>query len=289
MDVLYHYCSTASFHKVVETRQIRLSALSLSNDTLEGKVVAAAIGQLAERDKIDRQTCERLQEMIGFFGQLVEGLGFCLSEDGDVLSQWRGYAADASGVAIGFSRAYLEQFVAAEATATSPGCVLRQVKYDPSEHQAEVEPTYSEAKMFIDAGAFSPGVRSLLDSRTDEEFEAERKELERVRMNLNVALFGLFPKLYLLKSRAFREEREWRLISHWVLAGEGERDLEYRAVGDRLIAYRTHPLRVDVAMLPIADVVLGPKHLTPVHMIEAFLKQHGFGKVTVRRSAASYR
>lgn len=32
----------------------------------------------------------------------MSALGFCLSEDGDVLSQWRGYADNAQGVAIGF-------------------------------------------------------------------------------------------------------------------------------------------------------------------------------------------
>src|SRR5262245_38942533 len=83
MDILYHYCSTASFHAITQSHSLWLSALSLSNDTMEGKLVASAIARLAKKDSLDPDTIRRLQDSIGVLEQIMEGLGFCLSEDGD--------------------------------------------------------------------------------------------------------------------------------------------------------------------------------------------------------------
>lgn len=287
MDTLYHYCSTSAFHAIVSTRSVRLSSLSLSNDTLEGKLVADAISRLAKRDGLDANTCDRLQKYLDHTEKLFDGLGFCLSEDGDVLSQWRGYAADATGVAIGFSHEYLE-WLAEESR--KPGVrkfTVSKVKYEPAEHEEEVSPTYTEIRRLIDAGAFRfAQPRGLLDLRTDEEFEAERRTLEQVHLKLSMALVTLFPKLYLLKARAFREEREWRLLTY-ALAMPDE-PLSYSPLPDRLIPIRSYELSKS-SHHAIRDVVLGPKHLTPTTVVDGFMKRNGFDSASVRRSEASYR
>ena len=67
-----------------------------------------------------------------------------------ILSQWRGYAADASGVAIGFSKDYLERLEETYREAISNRdpteddflFTLRQVRYDIVAQDAEVEPFY---------------------------------------------------------------------------------------------------------------------------------------------------
>jgi hypothetical protein len=258
---------------------------------MEGRIAATAIDALAQRDGLDLVTRERLRGYLAIFDQISEGLGFCLSEDGDVLSQWRGYTADGSGIAIGFSAGYLNWLAdQPQSGGSSWAFRLQQVKYQPAEHQAEVEPTYQAAKKLIDQGAFRiTGVRSLLDSRTDEQLAKEAATFERKRTELSMVLLaGLFAKLYLLKSQAFQEEKEWRLISHRLLAAIDV--VSYRSASDRLIAYRSYKLLDAVPPLqPITDVVLGPKLLTPVHMVKVFLKERSFGHVSVRRSAASYR
>jgi hypothetical protein len=108
MEALYHYCPTAAFHSIIQTRSIWLSSLTLANDTMEGKLVVEALTRLAQRDGLDRVAVERLKDSVALLEGMFDGLGFCLSEDGDLLSQWRGYASDATGVAIGFSRAHLQ-------------------------------------------------------------------------------------------------------------------------------------------------------------------------------------
>ncbi|MCX5827610.1 MAG: DUF2971 domain-containing protein, partial [Deltaproteobacteria bacterium] len=109
MTVLYHYCSTSVFVSIIENRSIWLSSLNLSNDSLEGKLVAEIVARISTSDGLDQASSEELQKGVNFIEQIVDGLGFCLSEEGDLLSQWRGYAEDATGFSIGFSKKYLER------------------------------------------------------------------------------------------------------------------------------------------------------------------------------------
>jgi hypothetical protein len=279
MDVLYHYCPTTTFYSIVEARAVRLSSLSLSNDTLEGKLVARTLATLAEREGLTSRDKEYLQHGLGLFERLVDGLGFCLSEEGDLLSQWRGYAGEAHGVAIGFSRTYLDWL------GSLTSFTLQKVRYDPNEHEAEVMPTFVEVKKLIDAGAYSFPTRGLLTMGKDEEFEKETKRVESMYQDVTGNLLTLFTKLFLLKSPAFREEKEWRLLSYLL---RGAHDCEYRALADRVIPFRSYELK-ELNRKPIVKVVLGPKHLTPIAVVQDYLKQRGFYEVVVTRSEASFR
>lgn len=286
-DPLYHYCSTATFHAIVSGRSLRLSSLSLSNDTREGKLVAQTLRRIAERDGLSSATTERLLQMVLLFDEYFDGLGFCLSEERDLLSQWRGYADDGRGVSVGFSRKYLQELAAASVAEDKAGFSLRQVRYEPSEHEAEVRPTYLEVKQLIEQGAFNyRGPQGLLDTRTDEELAEENKRADEAMTELSRTLLALFPKLFLLKSRAFREEKEWRLLSH-VVHGVTP-DPSYRPAADKLVPC----LQVEMSPHsedPIAEVILGPKHSTPESTVKHFLRTSGFPDVPVLRSEATYR
>lgn len=287
MDTLYHYCSTASFHAIVQSHSLWLSSLSLSNDTMEGKLVAHAFTRLAEKDSLDPYSVSRLRDTVGTVEKIIDGLGFCLSEDGDLLSQWRGYAADATGVSIGFSAEYLNWLSKTYKAQNVPNFNLQKVEYEPSAHESHIEPTYRKIRQLIDAGAFKTlGRRMLLDARTDDEIEQENKAITEAQTQLTLTISPIFSKLFHLKAYAFREEREWRLLSHLVMGWEDH--CSHRVVHDRIVPYR----KVELAELersPITEVILGPKHGTPTKVVEDFLKQNQYGVVRVRSSEASYR
>lgn len=254
---------------------------------MEGKLVAGVIARLCSRDNLDQLAIERLQESLARYGNVIDGLGFCLSEDGDLLSQWRGYADNATGVSVGFHRAYLEWLADQYGPPKTTGTTLKRVHYDPKEHEAEVDPTYREIRELVASGAFRlPGPTGLLDSRTREELEHDRKGIEQANSQVSAKLISLFPKLFLLKSPAFREEREWRLLTHTIRGGNDK--CSYRALPDRVVPYRTCELLRPQGPR-IVEVVLGPKHLTPPTVIEGLLKQHGYGAVRVKRSTVTYR
>lgn len=287
MTILYHYCSNNAFHSIIENRRIWLSSLSLSNDSMEGKLVAEILARIAKDDGLDQAATERLQKLVSGLEQVIDGLGFCLSQDGDLLSQWRGYAADATGVSIGFSRDYLEQLAEANRAQEKPGFTLQRVEYDLEIQESLIKPTYIEIKKLINEGAFKfPGKRSLLDARGDDEVKRDNEKIKSAFSRLSMTVLPLFAKLFLLKTSAFREEREWRLISYFVKTGDDM--CSFRALNDRIVPYREFEL-LESESGSIVKVILGPKNTTPNYLIESFLKQRGFPNVIILRSEATYR
>lgn len=248
--------------------------------------MAQVMARLGERDLLDSASFLGLQDFHGFIEEYVDGLGFCLSEDGDLLSQWRGYAADATGVAIGFSGEYLNWLCSTSNNRMEHGLTLEKVEYDPLAQESRVEPTYLKVKQSIDAGAFkTPGPHGLVDSRTPEELEQENTMIHNARSQLLQALISS-PELFRLKAYAFREEREWRVLSS--LVNSGEDPCSHRPVHNRIVPYRVVKL-VEMVRQPITEVILGPKHASPPQVVESFLKQNDYGSVSVKRSEASYR
>lgn len=287
MTILYHYCSNNAFHSIIEKRSIWLSSLSLANDSMEGRLVTEILAKIAKEDGLEETSTQRLQKLVGKLDEIIDGLGFCLSEDGDLLSQWRGYASDATGVSIGFSKGYLERFAEGSRIPEKSGFTLQKVEYEYSDQMSLLKPTYTEIKEFIDIGAFKNlGKTSLLDSRTDEEIEKKDQEIKRAFSGLSMTVLTLFAKLFLLKTRAFSEEREWRLISYFVKSGDDP--CRFRATSDRIVPYREYELS-PLEESSIVEVIIGPKNLTPNYVIESFLNQNGFLNAKVLRSEATYR
>ena len=284
MTILYHYCSNNSFHSIIENRRVCLSSLSLSSDSMEGKLVAKIIARIAKADGLDQAATHRFQDSVSGLERIVDGLGFCLSEKGDLLSQWRGYADDATGFSIGFSKDYLEKFAEASRGPEKTGFSLQRVEYDPDAQESLIKPTYIEIKKLIQEGAFKfPGKRSLLDIRSDDEVEIDAIKIKKAFWKLSMTAFMLFDKLFLLKINAFCEEREWRLISYF--GKKGVDMCSFRALNDRIVPFREFDLGSD----SVVEVILGPKNTTPNYVIESLLKQSGFPNVKISRSKATYR
>ena len=218
MDILYHYCSTASFPAIIQSHELWLSSLSLSNDTMEGKLVTRAMARLAERDSLESKSFRLLQRIVESAEAAFDGLGFCLSEKDDLLSQWRGYAGNATGVAIGYSKEYLQRL------AKGNTCLLHRVEYDPSAHEERVGPTCRELTELIKEGMLKPdrglGIIQTAGMTDQEIAAAESANVRKELLKLSPKLLPLLYQLYLLKSPAFREEQEWRVLS--LLTTDGE-------------------------------------------------------------------
>ncbi|MEJ1353263.1 MAG: DUF2971 domain-containing protein [Candidatus Sedimenticola sp. (ex Thyasira tokunagai)] len=242
--------------------------------------------ELAILDEMDAQYIAKLLDSISFLEKSIDGLGFCLSEEGDLLSQWRGYAADATGVSIGFSKEYLIELADANFTSKKFSSTLQNVKYSKPEQMELLKPSYVEIKKLIDEGAFkNPLYKGLLTIGSEEEIEKENARIKELFSKLSINVLFLFEKLFVLKSFAFREEREWRLIS---LLPNGKYDAEYRATVGRIIPYREFDLQTLSSKI-IEKVVIGPRNLTPPHVVEGLLAKSGFEDVEVTKSSATYR
>lgn len=107
----YHYCSTEAFRQILTSKKIWLSSLTSSNDAMEGKWMTKVIEEVAAEENINKTNQMELIGRARFIDSSSDCLGFCLSEKGDTLSQWRGYADDGKGVSIGFNGEFLQTIV----------------------------------------------------------------------------------------------------------------------------------------------------------------------------------
>ncbi|RLB74570.1 MAG: hypothetical protein DRH03_00725 [Deltaproteobacteria bacterium] len=282
IKTLYHYCSSTEFASIINNGAIWLSSLTLSNDFLEGKLISNILSELLKKEDLDEKTFIELREAVFFFDQFIDGLGFCLSEDGDLLSQWRGYANDGKGFSIGFSKEYLEML---ENQFSSKEPKLRKVIYDPSEHLEIVLPIYEKIRSHIQSGVLLPSESLGLMTMISPPEIATEKYREAWR-EIYSSIVVLLPQLFSLKNQAFSEEEEWRLISHIIKDKYGE-DVLFRAGQNKIIPYKEIRF-LPLSARPILEIIIGPKNITPEFVVEGFLKQKDYDNVIVKRSRASY-
>jgi hypothetical protein len=284
-EILYHYCSNDAFLKIVGGNSIWLSDLSLSNDSMEGKWAKSIFTKCCEKSDLSEKDVISLGSYFDNFAHLVGAVGFSLSEHGDTLSQWRGYANNGAGIAVGFSKPYLFT-LADQQDAQHPRFVIKKVTYDESAQESLIAEIANRIISYVEAGALCFPFGGILAPISDERV-SEIKNLHN-KMALSFPLF--LGHLYQLKNPAFLEEGEWRLVSI-VVRGDSLDDLknmQFRATHDRIIPYRTLEL-TKTDQPTIKRVILGPRNITPISVVEGFLAKHGHENVEVIPSTASYR
>lgn len=284
MPVLYHYCSTAAFHSIVSSRSLWLSSLRQSNDTSEGRIVSQSIARLSAKDELPEELKDHLLAAVANMEGLYDGLGICLSCEGDLLSQWRAYTCDGSGVSIGFDKDYLDWLVDSS-RGLETDLTLNEVRYDPDIQDDLVAPAYAELRRLLESAEnFPPGQSAELQNSDDPTIVELNGRL--AVLTLLEAAMSAFGEVFSLKHRAFAEEREWRLLHHF--GWEPTSHCLYRTAAGKVVPYKVCELR-EVTRAPIAELILGPRHTTPVPVMENYLAQHGFDRVNVKRSEAPYR
>lgn len=286
MDTLFHYCSSATFASIISRKSIWLSSLSLSNDTMEGRLVAKTFDRLLAQAPVSSEEADNIRRSFEFTEGMCDGLGFCMSEKPDLLSQWRGYADDGYGFSIGFNKAYLEELRQSFKIGDSTFRLLK-VLYRQEDHDAALKPTYEKIKELIDAGGLRFPQFGLINWPGELEVQKKTDEHKKSLHKLWAHSAGIvFGEAHKLKSDAFAEEAEWRLVS--LLLGEVDDEALFRPVRDRLVPYREFDLKV-LPTRAISEVYVGPKNITPVSVIVKFLRLNGFIDVAVKRSSATYR
>jgi len=264
---LFHYCSSETFLLILGSGEVLASALTLSNDTMEGRWIEKIISKLCVGDAELAQHETAILNRFQWAAQNFIGLGFCLSETGDLLSQWRGYADNGLGVSIGFNP---------DALARIGHASLQKVIYDEVEQIELLKFLIAKIKGHVAAGAFKSkaGISNVW----------EGVAIDDASIALTQTLMFSTPDIYRLKNPAFREEQEWRLVNPNATMHGGE----FRAKGDRISPMTCYDLK-HAGIPAILEVVLGPKHITPEPVISAALERFGFKDVKVSRSSVTYR
>jgi Protein of unknown function (DUF2971) len=110
---MYHYCSAQTFVSIVQNKTIRFADINLLNDADEARWGYAIFIEAANRiikrkdppeeiPTVPEEFFDRIDAIWSPFGLRLSSFVACFSRDGDSLSQWRAYADDGRGFAIGF-------------------------------------------------------------------------------------------------------------------------------------------------------------------------------------------
>lgn len=297
--LIYHYCTMDTFVSIIKNQTIRLSDITKSNDSMEllwvEKYIREIFNEEFDKDEglshdykkemylelLNRYINEFFDERNRYYTPFV----CCFSHAKDRLSQWRGYADDGKGVAIGFDVENLSKLgmPKEDDNISSKIFCFNEVTYNPGRQENIVRRV----------------AKSLMcDLKIIQKDSYKEVKSESLPM-FNRHFLELFEHAIFMKSPFFREEKEVRICYFTNIAqsnrhtkvkideGVSMTDIEYRMAKNTVIPYidlRFSGKRNDF----IKTVLLGPKCNANERDIINFLRLNGF-ECLVEKSNGSYR
>lgn len=287
-DYLYHYCSTESFYSIVTNATLRLSSLTMSNDSMEGKWALEVANEVC-MNEIHPDYRQFVIDEMSKIPDSVGCVGLCLSEKRDLLSQWRGYSSNGSGVCIGISRESLIEMKGID-NSVDPQLEIQKIIYDINAQKDILRPLICDSKKYIEDEFLDIRRRIEYIDRLNNISVMEKTNVYIKNIlseaRLKVAMMGLFPFLFKLKTEAFHEEAEWRVLKF--IFDNNYEGCKFKPTERKVVPFVD--VNLSSASKPfISELILGPKHETPIHIMQGFLKENGFPDVKIEKSAATYR
>lgn len=295
MALIYHYCSPYTFQQIIERRRLWLSSTSNMNDFTEEKWFLDIVRDVLNKheNELGQPWCDVVRR--GLEGNFRPSYITCFSKSKDLLSQWRAYAENGLGVAIGFEEDELELLIRkpSEIDGKPDGRVVATLELQ--------DVIYMTADKLMDnvigyAREWKYGVNdTYLDGLDIDEFK-----------NARATFFGMNCEQWtaLHKNPAFEEENEKRLIyrptyAKWIdpenpLKNEDTKKesllsvfdgLKYRISDGYLTSYFEYTFKSE----SIKKVILGPKNKFSESDLKDFLLLNNLRHVEIERSAATYR
>ncbi len=264
---LYHYTDAAGLIGVLTGGKLWATQLQHMNDHKEdahGYFMAAK--QVYELARLETGSKQAHLVEIGHRLRTAEGgsfrCAFCLSENPDLLSQWRGYTPN-GGYAIGFRVDVLR------AVATRNGLQLSPCLY----HEREQLDALSSV--------LSPVINSY------QQWDIDEAELQQ---RINRITTASEPIRSVIKHSSFAEESEWRV--HGSISASDSRT-RWRPSGEYVRPYAEIALAEDGSRAKdaVCEVWIGPgsdssrASAAVTHMMVGL----GFEKIDVRWSASPFR
>jgi Protein of unknown function (DUF2971) len=283
---VYHYCSGESFRAILESGKLRFSDINMLNDASEQRWGYAIFEEAATRlikragipETVPKMTIEffdAVDEVLSKGQQIAHPFVSCLSLDGNSLDQWRKYADDGQGYAIGFLASDLKHLPLS----------LVKVSYDYQEQVREM------MAALLALHSRSPNIEVPLkgESYTD------------------AVLISTY--MAALKHSSFSTEREVRCLRAIALERAGDNykfsdqgghagndgtfvpgeKVSFATRDGALTAYVDLPFTTPSGRCPIVEVALGPKNPSHIGNVFLFLGALGHSQVTVRPSDLPYR
>lgn len=296
-DTFFHYTNLLGLKAIVENQSFFASNSAFLNDKEEFyfgiKLFCETIGDL----EIEKEfvACESLFKSVKSLLNLKKSNRYvtCFSLDGDLLSQWRAYADDGKGIAIGFDPKKLSEAFEIKAEGLF-------IVYEYSQQKAMSDAVLRECTKFYIKK------KNLFDWGGNEQFDKMVAEEITFFINRYVGQF---------KHRAFIEEDEYRfdlaidsdinqnrelhyrvgknnlLVPHLVLKTNYQDEKEQRQKSGQGLEELEKDKKYRVKQLPINSIIIGPSMDYELNRqsLDDFFKKHGYDNVSIEKSKVPYR
>jgi hypothetical protein len=242
IPILYHYTSAEGLAGVFNERKIWATHYQYVNDATEyiyaNRLVKEVIEEkLPTASAMVRAILEAIQETPGGLLGLTEPYIACFCEDGDLLSQWRGYGAKGGGYAIGLQPGSNMQHMV--------GTPYRLIKvvYDRTRQRETVRFILDEFCKVIEAHSSPADVAKVKEPLVEAIFD-ERILTWQYNMPSPLDFFcqevihKLSAVATIMKDDRFSSENEWRLVHMQPKATKiAHADLRFRPAYGLLVPY----------------------------------------------------
>lgn len=318
-NTIFHYCSLETFFAIITNKCVRLSDLNKTNDYMEKRwtsklLVEALINKLQEW-KVDIDLQEEywyedgLDSHLKFYEKIMNEVLYdtkpvlisCFSKEKDVLSQWRAYGQDGTGISIGFNQKLIKNL---DKIKTKNNVWVKDIIYREKKQREEVEDCIEACMWYM---------QRLFDS---DKFKSTTEFKEYFRNEFDV-FCEVLPE-YLeqiscfIKNPAFKEEKEVRIIYDTNLKGvefisEDNRiecfetirscdkfnisPIKFNIRNDKIVAYADLDFSNMIEEGVIEEIVIGPKSNISEEDIIYLLYASGYNidQIRINRSMATYR
>lgn len=248
--IYYHYCSVETFFNITQTATLRLGNPLSMNDYAEIIWFLDLIEKYAYKKNYSKiiQNWKLIEKIMK---DIIQKIDFpyiiCLSKEEDVLSQWRSYADDGKGVAIGIN---VDELLGKNDLLDG-----KDIIYD-----------FEQQMKLLD----KQEINKCLD-----EIEKISDEQELYR-KVKILVSHLLENSMICKNPAFQEEKEYRI---YCLPQKSKlemiSDIKFRMSSGQILPYR----EIDFSKYRyslIQNIVLGPKSQINDRNLWLFLKGQGF-------------
>jgi len=271
---LYHYTTLQGAYGIITSKQLWLTKIQHLNDVSELRHAIELFRETVKnwRGTIttdERSFIDRVAHQLGSFTETnICVASFC--EDGDLLSQWRGYGAGATGIALGFSGAYLK-------TLSNRGFLnCWKCIYERRDHQIIIGE-------LVDMALCCFRMREDLPSDA-----AKEKFADNIVGYFNTTFLRVAP---VLKDPNFREEQEWRIITTPQKSTHDNFDVVF--AGSRLLPiFRLEfPTKKEDEPDVLGAIRIGPTANADLtsNALFTLLTKHGYTGCSIQPSLIPYR
>ncbi|OGW44124.1 MAG: hypothetical protein A2Y66_07445 [Nitrospirae bacterium RBG_13_41_22] len=256
-SLLYHYTSQKGLLEIVKNKTIWATNIHYLNDSLEYKYAAKLIQEVIDdyssslpsnSEGVPRElkiSSNEIQKMLlESMGKIISSptrfhVYVCsFSEEGDQLSQWRGYCPNGNGFSLGFETSHLS----GQMVKYSFGLV--KCVYDRNEQVKIVREIIDEAMSDL---------KSRLGDNDDIKIDVVSETLTTVMIQAAAYLVLLITRL---KHETFHEEKEWRFVA--LFDDNQPRPFCFREGKSMIIPHTVIPLADNDESIKIVRIIIGP-------------------------------